>query len=125
MATDGTPPEGCTFVLTYDPPEIVPDFPGGVWSMEAVSEWVIPDLPERDVFDYEAGPEADADVLCKWAAGELGYPVRLIGEDDVIGVMRGPFRRFSFDGSNKVTRAINLRLPVRWIHRRLYWVMPA
>ena len=125
MATDGTPPEGCTFVLTYDPPEIVPEFPGGVWSMEAVSQWVIPDLREREILDYEAGPDADADVLREWVAGELGYPVRLIGEDDVIGVMRAPFRRFAFDGSNKVTRAINRCLPIQLMHRRLYWVAPA
>jgi hypothetical protein len=118
-----TPPPGSIQVLEWLPPQVVPGFPDGLWSLEATGEWLNPDLTERNVASCEGGMEADPETLGTWAAGMLGFPVRLTREDDVIGVAFGPFRP-PFTGGNKITHAISLHWPHRQIPRRLYWVTP-
>ena len=114
------PPPGTVEVLEWLPREIVPDFPGGMWSLEALGEWLNPDLDERRADCRAGGAEADPGELAAWAGEQLGYRVRLVPEDDIVGV---PVVAV-FAGRNKITRAINVRLPARKISRRLYWVIP-
>jgi hypothetical protein len=124
MTDDYTPPPGTVQVLEWLPPQVVPDFPGGVWSLEALNEWLNPDLAVRNAESYEGGQDAAPETLGAWVAGELGFPVLLTPEDDVIGVAYGPFRP-PFAGGSKITRAINRRWPLRQIPRRFFWVSPA
>jgi hypothetical protein len=123
MPNGYNPPAGCTHVLAYEPPEIMPDYPAGVWTLEAVGDWLNFDLSERTILDYEAAPDTSEKTLCKWASGELGQPVRLIGQRDEIGVPRRPFRKLSEQA--RTWQAVGRIVPARWICRRMYWVIPA
>lgn len=123
MPENYAPPPGTIKVLEWIPPEVDPDFPNGHWSLEPVEEWLDFTRPERVVDIYEAGMNTEPEALGAWAAGQLGYPVRLVSEDDPVGVSFGPFRPL-FAGRNRVTRLINRHWPLRWIPRRLYWVTP-
>jgi hypothetical protein len=72
------PPPGTVEVLEWLPRELVPDFPGGLWSLEALDQWLNPDLDERYAELREGGMDEDPGTLEEWAAGELGYRVRLV-----------------------------------------------
>jgi hypothetical protein len=120
MAEGYAPPPGTVEVLEWLPREIVPDWPDGMWSLEALGEWLNLDLEERRADCRQGGADADPGALAAWAGEQLGYQVRLTPEDDIIGVPRVP----AFAGRNKVTRAINVCLPARQVSRRLYWVIP-
>lgn len=119
-----TPPPRCIEVLEWLSPEIIPDFPAGVWSLEALREWLNEDLPVHHAELYEAAMEAAPETLGTWVAEMRGYPVRLIRKNDVIVVPSGPFR-VRFAGGNKITGAINRRLPGRSVSRLIYWVVAA
>lgn len=123
MLPDYQPPAGTTHVLEWVPPEIAPDFPDGLWDLTPVADFLNNGQAGPEC-SYEAGMTALPDDLGTWTAEELGAPVTLTLEDDVIGVPYGPFIT-PFAGKTRVTHAINRHWPARRVPRRLYWVSPA